>query len=30
LLQLKQHGNAPILKVAQFLRQLQGEASRER
>lgn len=30
LLQLKQHGSAPILKVAQFLRQLQGEASRER
>ena len=30
LLALKQHGQAPILKVADFLRQLQGQASRER
>lgn len=30
LLQLKQHGNAPIVKVAAFLKQLRGEASRQR
>ena len=29
LLRLKQHGNVPILKVADFIRQLQGQASQQ-
>jgi uncharacterized protein len=30
LLRLKQHGNAPIVRVADFLKQLQGQASQQR
>lgn len=30
VLPLRQHGNVPIMKVADFLRQLQGEASKQR